>query len=251
MILALDIGNTFTKTGIFDKDILVFSEKTKTDSFTADNIKKYNITGCAISSVVPTAAERLINMINTNFGITPYVITYKSKLSLEINYKTPESLGIDRLCGAEGAYWLFSKKGLVFNKNEAIISIDFGTASTINIIRYPNLFTGGIIAPGIKMMFESLNRNTSQLPEAEFREYDSVIGNSTNSSIASGVINSTIGMIDRTRKYLSEKFGAEYIHFFITGGNAESIIPHLDFKFKYEPALVLIGVYSIYDRNKQ
>lgn len=251
MILALDIGNTFTKTGIFDNNKLVFGNKTKTENFSPGNFKEYSLTGCAISSVVPAAADAIINLIKTKLGITPYLISHNSEFSLKIEYETPGTLGIDRICGAEGAFRLFNTKGTSLGQNDIIISIDFGTATTINLIRHPNRFIGGIIAPGVRMMFETLNKNTSQLPEADFKEYGSLIGNSTNSAIASGVINTTTGLIEQTRKFLIEKFNAENIFIFITGGNAESIMPHLDFKYEYEPNLVLQGVYSVYTKNNK
>jgi type III pantothenate kinase len=251
MNLALDIGNTFIKAGIFDNGELVYTTKIKTNDFSPGFINNKLISGCAISSVVPSVANKVKDIIKADFNITPYLISHKSKFSLKIDYKTPETLGIDRLCGTEGAFRLFISKGNSLEVNNAIISIDFGTATTINIIHHPNIFTGGIIAPGIRMMLETLNKNTSQLPEVNLNGYEGLIGKSTNSAIASGVINSTTGLIEQTKKFLLESLNAKNVYTYITGGNAGSIIPHLNFKFEYEPDLVLKGVNSVFTMNNK
>jgi pantothenate kinase type III len=101
-----------------------------------------------------------------------------------------------------------------------------------------------MILPGIEMMFGSLQKNTDQLPSASERDYKNFIGTSTNSSIASGIINSHAGLINMLRNYLIKK-QAEEIKIFATGGNSERIIPYLNFDFDHERALVLIGINAV------
>lgn len=249
MILVLDIGNSFIKTGIFNRDELVFTKKVKTDSFSVDLFNDYSIDKCAISSVVPSATVYVKEMIGEKLHIIPSILTSKSKFSLKIDYSTPDTLGIDRICGAEGALKLFMEKYKTFESGKAIFSIDFGTATTINLIKHPGVFTGGIIAPGIRMMFEALNKNTSQLPDVDFSEYKKISGDSTASAIASGVLNSALGLIERTRYSLTGEIQAENIYTYITGGNAGSILPYLNFNYEYVPHLVLYGIYSALLQN--
>jgi len=249
MILTLDIGNTFIKTGVFKGSTPVFTVKAEPDHFPSLSFKDYQITGCAISSVVPSSTSTIIEIIKDKFGITPFLITSNSKFNLSVEYSTPGTLGIDRLCGAEGAFRILSDTGINLNKNEVIITIDFGTATTINLVKHPSVFAGGIISPGIRMMFDALNKNTSQLPDVNFDEYKNIIGDSTNSSIASGVLNATAGLIERTRTFLLENLKAEKVYTYITGGNAPAIMPHLNFEFTYEPNLVLHGINSVYLKN--
>lgn len=251
MILVLDIGNTFIKTGIFDGDKLLFSEKMDAKSFPSESLKNYPIELCAISSVVPSVTKTITAILKDQFHIDPYIISNSSDFEIKIEYDTPGTLGIDRVCGAEGAYKLLKSNNKHLEPEDVIVTIDFGTATTINLIRYPNIFTGGIIAPGIKMMFEALSRNTSQLPEVNFDEYKSIIGSSTGSAIASGVFNSTTGLIENTRAFLTGKLNSKNIFTYITGGNAELIIPRLDFKFTHEPNLVLYGIHSVLQRKKK
>ena len=175
-------------------------------------------------------------------------IHFLIKTNLTIDYKTPETLGIDRLCSAEGAFLLFknSEKYKNYKEGSYILSIDFGTATTINMIDYPGRFIGGLIAPGIDTMFESLKLRTSQLPLLSISNFVSTIGKDTKSSIASGIVTSVIGMIEKTINNLS----AQNVFVYLTGGNAKKIIPHLNFEFVYEEGLVLYGINALYEMNK-
>lgn len=252
MILTCDVGNTNIKTAIFHGDVIgeIRSFDNQNTFFNyIENLQPENI---AIASVVPSATEIILDFIKTNIGIIPLIISKDLRLNLAIDYESSETLGIDRICSAEGAFKLF-KNSRDFNKYSEktyLITIDFGTATTINIIRYPGIFSGGLIAPGINMMFNALSQNTAQLPIVNGNDFKLLIGKDTKTSIASGVINSILGMIEKTLKYLIENFNADYIRIFITGGNAEKIIPHIDnIDFENQKALVLIGVKAIFDNN--
>lgn len=175
MFLAIDIGNSRIKTGIFKNELL--SETSFQDEQSLlDLIKNNQIKEIGISSVVPEKSKNIIDNISKKNSIDPYIISKNSKFNLGIDYETPDTLGIDRICSAEGAFLLFKKKSKLFDEKTIIISIDLGTASTINVIKYPGIFIGGIIAPGINMMIDSLNKNTAQLPDAAFSDYKNFIG---------------------------------------------------------------------------
>lgn len=248
MILAIDIGNTNIKAGYFLQDelndVLIF--KTLDEFF--DSIKHYEFKGAAISSVVPALTERIEYFLEEKLRITPYIISKNSLINLKLDYKTPETLGIDRICSAEAAFDIFNN-GKSLKEGTFLSTIDFGTATTINIITPPRNFIGGLIAPGIKTMFDSLNSKTAQLPGLNFSDYRSLIGKDTNSSIASGIITTTLGMIEKTIKHLKEKYGAKYIKCFITGGNAKQVQSFLPNDFIYDEALVLKGVNIVYNLN--
>jgi type III pantothenate kinase len=97
------------------------------------------------------------------------------------------------------------------------------------------------------MMFKSLKNETAQLPRVKASEYKSLIGNSTKSSIASGVINATMGAIQRTTDYIKQKNSKSRVKIFITGGNAKFMLPYLSYDYVYEQGLVLYGIKAIYD----
>ncbi len=251
MFLAFDIGNTNIKAGLFHDDALIefkyFNKLSEIKSY----IKLKEIEQAAIASVVPSLTEKVSRILTANFGVSPFIIDKDSKFNLKVSYDSYETLGIDRICSAEGAFAIYGSSEEFKNYNEGtfILSVDLGTATTINIIRYPGEFTGGIIAPGISLMFNSLKSRTAQLPEAETDSYKNLIGKDTVSSIASGVINSSIGLIERTIGYLNSEMNAGEIKIFVTGGNAEKLISRFPFKFQYEKGLVLLGIKAIYSKN--
>jgi len=251
MLLACDIGNTNIKTGLFSNDKL--TEKmlfNNSESFIAylDTRSGHNF---AISSVVPELVKKIIDSTTVIKNFSPFIITKEVKFNLKISYDSPGTLGIDRLCSAEGAYYLYKKTEdyKYFNDKTYIVAIDLGTATTINIVSYPGEFKGGLISPGISMMFESLNCRTAQLPNVSEKYYSNYIGKNTGSSIASVVINSSIGLIKSTIDYLRFEMKAKELKIFITGGSAEKLLPYVNFKYKYVPELVLLGVKTIYDKN--
>lgn len=249
MILVCDIGNSFIKSAIFKDETLINYNVKKDFSSIRKFIKEKEISTVVISSVVPSKLKLLLKELSSFSSVKSSVIHKNLKYNLSIKYATPNTLGMDRICSAEGAFYLVktSRDSNSFKKDDYFISIDCGTATTINVIKYPNSFLGGLIAPGLDMMFSALHTQTAQLPRLTAKSYKSLIGNSTKASIASGVINSTVGIIHQTIISLPK----QPKKVFITGGNAKYIIPHLKFDVKYEKALVLYGIKAIYDKNKK
>lgn len=252
MLIAIDIGNTRIKAGKFDgtklSDFLSFTDVSLVTLY----LKPHAKDNVAIASVVPSKTKIIAENVKKITRHSPFIITKDIKTYLKISYETPETLGIDRLCSAEGAFYLYknSKKFKSYKKGTYILSIDFGTATTINVIEYPKKFVGGIIAPGIGMMFESLEQKTAQLPHLDVSSFKTIIGNDTNSSIASGVVTSVVGLIEKTINHLKQDKSAKAVHLYLTGGNAKKIIPHLNFDFVYEEGLVLYGVNALWELNK-
>jgi type III pantothenate kinase len=244
MFLACDIGNSKIKAGLFSENKLVESFCFQSIEQVADIYIGKNIPITGISSVVPESYYQLINFLDSK-SFHYHRISVDSRLNLKMKYKTPETLGSDRICSAEGAYLLNGK----MNEIEIILSIDFGTATTVNIVHYPGEFAGGVIAPGINMMGEALHSHTAQLPQVGFRDYRELIGDSTKSSIASGLINSSLGMIDRILNFIKGTYPNKTLKIFLTGGNAEKLVPYIDFDFVYEKNLVLYGIKAITDLN--
>lgn len=244
MFLACDIGNSQIKTGLFSDDKLLESDVFKSIDEVASVYSRNNISNTGISSVVPTTSEQFIKFLNHK-ALSYHLISVNSNLNLRIIYKTPDTLGIDRICSAEGAFSLNGK----MDKDEIILSVDFGTATTINVILYPDEFVGGVIAPGVNMMGDALHSYTAQLPRVSFTDFEDNIGNSTESSIASGLINATLGMIERVLDVIAKTYSTNNIKVFITGGNAEKIIPYIKFDFVFEKSLVLYGIKAVADLN--
>ncbi|MGE5497780.1 MAG: type III pantothenate kinase [Syntrophothermus sp.] len=254
MFLACDLGNTFVKMGVYDGSRLIKFFKKDYNSFQEIQLGGFGINEAAVSSVVPTRTVNVASFVKGQCGIDPYIITRKSLLNIRINYLTPNTLGIDRICSLEGALSLFNE-GSPLRKsweNVFIITVDLGTATTINVLKYHDGFTGGIIAPGLKTMARSLNSNTSELPEIDLiSDYNGFWGRDTRSSIASGIIHSTICLIERAVKNIETDNHSSEIWIYATGGNSDFIKPHLKLNnLNYVQGLVLYGVKSIYERNR-
>jgi type III pantothenate kinase len=252
MVLTVDIGNTNIKSGVFNlnelSDFRIHSSLNGLFLYIDNHPPKAVI----ICSVNPAVEAQMLKGLNER-KIDWSTITYKSRFNLLVDYKTPQTLGIDRLCSAEGAFFLFrnSEKYKSYMPDTFVLAIDFGTASTINVIEYPGKFTGGLIAPGIEMMFDSLQKKTAQLPQADVSGFTSTIGKDTNSSIASGVLTSVTGLVEGTINYLKKEKSAEEIVVYITGGNARKIFPHMNLRFSYVEGLVLYGINALKNINFQ
>ncbi len=251
MLLAVDIGNSNIKTGIFHDESLeefhLFTDPSEIFYY----LQKTTYKSVAVSSVVPAKLEAFKTICREKFNLEPFVINKFCKFNLKVEYESFETLGIDRLCACEGAFKIFRNKNDLsgYNEKTQILTIDFGTATTVNFIEYPGKFSGGIIAPGIKMMFQTLNLNTAQLPIVETGNYNGLIGKTTKSSIASGVINSCVGLIETAVNFLQTERSAGKINIYVTGGNAKAILPHLKMNYKYVEGLVLHGIKAVWDKN--
>lgn len=227
MNVLIDIGNTKVKTGLFDKDKLV-----STEIFSFTDLLNYllalPIDKLFFISVNPAKSKTLLELMK-NVNVECHEFTINSKLNICIP-ESYSSLGIDRVSSLEGAYHLSQKENL--------ITIDFGTATTINVLTRKN-FEGGVIAPGIATMFRSLNLETALLPRVSLKDYDSLLSITTTGSIASGVLNAQLGLISKVTENHKEH------EIFITGGNSIKIKDYLDFNYTHEPSLNLYGIYSL------
>jgi type III pantothenate kinase len=247
MLLTLDIGNTNIKSALFNgnqiSDFIVHSSISEALTY----IAKISFNFVAICSVNHLFEEKIQSYFSRT-GISFFRVNIESIFNLSIRYETPNSLGMDRICSAIGALDIATKENLLSN-NQYLITLDFGTATTINIISPSKEFIGGLIAPGINTMVKSLNEKTAQLPLPKMDSYSGLIGNSTNSSIISGVINSAIGLINEAVNYLYDISRIPPL-VFATGGNAGYILPHLKVKASFEEVLVLKGLKIVYELNK-
>jgi len=189
MLLAVDIGNSLIKFGLFDGAKLLdkTSSPTTPTEIDLDRFKKSQIHIVAVASVVPELTDVVRKTSQTALGVTPAFIDHSTDFGLKINYDPPESVGIDRLINASHAA---NKYGT------PVIVCSFGTATVIDVVSQNREFLGGIIAPGVKTMSEALRQTTAQLPPVEIEEPHSLIGNSTEAAISSGIVNGHVAMAE-------------------------------------------------------
>lgn len=255
MILVLDIGNTNVKYGIFDNDELVASWRISTNvARTSDEygmtlgslleqrgMSFKDIDACVMSSVAPALNYTFEHMCKYYLGKAPLVLSHKTDTGIEICYEHPSQLGSDRIVDVCSAYHLYGGPAIV---------VDFGTATTFNLVTKDGRYLGGAIAPGIKTATESLVSTAAKLPRIELEKPEDIIGKSTKSCMQSGIVYGYTGLVKyMVAKYkeLDEMKGAKVI---ATGGLCElvdSVEPDIiDIK---DRALALKGLKIIYDRS--
>jgi type III pantothenate kinase len=242
MLLAIDIGNTFTKFGIFYNDSLYRRTKIPTiRNQTAAEIYNSEIQpvhAIIISSVVPELKNVYLELSQNYYNLEPIFVDNTFDFNLKIKYFPPENLGVDRLVAAFAAT---EKYGV------PCIVCDFGTATTIDVVNSKREFLGGIIAPGMQTMAESLSLRTSQLPKIEIGKPETVIGNSTKKSIESGIYFGYIGLVNGIIERMAIESG-EMPKVVATGGFAKLIAESSAKITTVDDNLMLDGLNLIYAR---
>jgi len=218
MLLAVDIGNSAIKFGLFERETLTskFSIPTKRDA-TADEIKlavgdrlSPDIESAIVCSVVPEIDATMRSFIREAAGSDAVFVNNSFDFGLNINYEPLDSLGTDRLVAAYAAYQKYGAPCIVCS---------LGTATTIDAVGADRDFLGGVIAPGLEAMAEALHLKAPRLPKIETERPDRLIGTSTTQSIRSGVFNGYVAMVEGLIEGMrSEVSGTPTV--VATGGNA-------------------------------
>lgn len=254
MLLAVDIGNTNIALGLFDgKDLIqhwkIRSEQQKTTDeyeiillnlLSLAQLEAKSIRSVIISSVVPPLTPIFQSLSQDFLNINPLVVGPGLKTGMSILYENPQDVGADRVVASVAA---FDKYG-----GPAII-VDFGTATTFDVISKDGEYLGGAIAPGIQIAAEALYLKTAKLPRIEIKKPKNAIGRTTVTSMQSGLYFGYIGLISNIIDEISNELG-EGIKIIATGSFASQIYPDLVSIEYLDPYLVLEGLRIIHDRNK-
>jgi type III pantothenate kinase len=254
MLLAVDIGNTNIALGVFDGKKLIQhwkirSEQGKTSDeykiillnlLSPAHLKAESLQSVIISSVVPPLTPVFQNLSQDLLKINPMVVGPGLKTGMPILYENPQEVGADRVVASVAA---FEKYG-----GPAII-VDFGTATTFDVISKDGEYLGGSIAPGIQIAAEALYLKTAKLPRIEIKKPKNAIGRTTVTSMQSGLYFGYIGLISNIIDEISKELG-EDIKIIATGSFASQIYPDLASIEYLEPYLVLDGLRIVHDRNK-
>ncbi|WKZ73194.1 MAG: type III pantothenate kinase [Ignavibacteriaceae bacterium] len=248
-IVTVDVGNSKIKTGEFYNSELirtmVIDDPLEIKPFIYG--KRIEV---VISSVVPKTTSLLETILRNQSNTDVFLLNHSLDFGFSINYEPLQSLGLDRLSSVAGAKHLLEVESELHDY-DYVIAFDFGTATTVNILQVgkQSIFRGGMITPGLRIMNAALNNYTAKLPMLENYNIGSFIGNTTENSIRAGIINSSIGLVERTYDHFTGI--ADEVKVFMTGGYAPDVIPNLHIPFQHEPFLNLIGIYSVYSRNKR
>ncbi|MDE6061003.1 MAG: type III pantothenate kinase [Clostridia bacterium] len=255
MLLTMDIGNTNVKIGVFDGDKPVASWRVSTKAYrTADEygmvlydllrqcgVKFEDITAAVMSSVAPALNYTVEHMCDYYLHRKPLCVSHTTDTGIELCYDHPSELGTDRIVGAAAAYHFYGGP---------VIEVDFGSATTFNLVTGDGKFIGGAIAPGIMTATESLVTTAAKLPRIELTSPQNIVGRDTRSCMQSGIIYGYTGlvkyMVERYRE-LPEMKGAKVV---ATGGLSEIVAETEPSLFSVvDRALALKGLKYIYDKN--
>ncbi len=258
MFLAIDIGNTHTVFGVYKgsklvADWRVTSSHQRTEDEAGTQVKLFlqeagiqpkDIDGVGISSVVPNLTDIFASMAKKYFHHDPLLVDSSLPLGIKIHYEDPSSVGADRLCNAVAG---FAKYG------GPLIIIDFGTATTYDVIAANGDYLGGVISPGIETSAMDLHRRAAKLPKIELHFPKKMIGTDTVGSMQAGILYGALdameGTLNRLQAELKKREGKK-ARVIATGGFSQLMSQQSKLIEQWEPSLVLDGVRLIYESMK-
>jgi len=253
MVLVIDVGNTNTVLGVYDGDNLaanwrIESKKQRTaDEYmlfvrslmSASRLASETFTGAIISSVVPPLTATFIELVRKLLSVEPLVVGPGLKTGMSILYDNPKEVGADRIVNAVAAYERFA---------QGLIAVDFGTATTFDVISPRGEYLGGAIAPGLRIAHDALIYRASKLPRVELTAPARAVGKNTVESIQSGLFFGFVALVDgMVRRIAAElDFEAKVI---ATGGIAQAVTEATKTIEEVDEHLTLRGLKILYDRN--
>ncbi|MBQ7912312.1 MAG: type III pantothenate kinase [Clostridia bacterium] len=258
MIICIDIGNTNIKYAIYDKDELKVSFRVATDfrttsdeygaqligMLTAQGIGANEITGGIMSSVVPSLDYTIEKMCSLYLGIEPLHVAPGLKSGLNIRCDDSREVGADRIVNCVSAI-------VNYGENVPMIVVDFGTATTFNIISANNEFIGGVISPGIKGSLDSLVNGTAKLPRVEIEAPKSIIAKNTVTNMQAGIVFGFAGLTEYIVKRIKKELKAPKVKTIATGGFSKIIAKEIEGIDVVDKLLTLKGLKYLYDLNTQ
>ena len=255
MLLVIDIGNTNITLGLFEGETLTANFRMTTKiSHTSDeygllicdllnsrNIKKERIDDVIIASVVPGIMYSFTNGIKKYLDKKPIIVGIGTKTGIKIVTANPKEIGADRIVDAVAGYELYGGPILV---------IDFGTATTYDLILEDASFAAGITSPGIRISANALWRDTAKLPEVEIEMPDSILAKDTITSMQAGLVFGCIGQTEYIIKRVKEEANLSKMKVVATGGLGKIIADATPLIDVYDPELTMKGLRLIYLKCK-
>lgn len=254
MLLAIDIGNTNTVLGVFQGEALLHNWRLETkkertadewgiylkELFQFKDLKLNQITGVAISNVVPSMHRAMMDLCTKYIEKKPVVIGPDIKIDMPIGIDNPREVGADRIVNAIAAYHRYKSD---------IIIVDFGTATTFDYISKDGEYLGGLIVPGIGISAEALFQRASQLPRVDIVKPKHVIGKNTIECMQSGIYHGYIGLVDSVIEKMEAEIGRKTK---VIGTGGFSTLIQQDSKTIEETLefLTLEGLKLIFDWNQ-
>ncbi|MBN2232489.1 MAG: type III pantothenate kinase [Deltaproteobacteria bacterium] len=254
MILVVDVGNTHTVLGLFEGREMVDNWRIAThisrtedeygillkDLLLFSGISLGQVSGMVVSCVVPPMVVALEGLARKYLGVKPMVIGPGVKTGMPIQLENPREVGADRIVNAVEAYETW---------RQALIVIDFGTATTFDCVSARGEYLGGVIAPGLQISTEALFQRASKLPRVELVQPPAVIGRNTVQSMQSGIVNGYISLVEGLVARLATELGDDP-RVIATGGLAPLIGPLTEAIHEVDELLTLKGLVRLYEMNR-
>jgi len=255
MLLAINANNTNIKFAVYDGGTLKGAWRQHTSpARTADEylvwllqlmnmsgLKPSDIDGAIIATVVPPTLFNLKQLCKQYFGTTPLVVGEPGvDLGIRILMDRPQEVGADRLANAVGGNLLY---------REALIVVDFGTATTFDVVSAEGDYCGGVIAPGINLSLEALHGATAKLPRIAVERPPRVIGRDTLGAMQSGIYWGYVSLIEGVVSRIKAEWGAP-MRVLVTGGLAPLFFGATPVLEQLEPDITMRGLVEIYRRNR-
>lgn len=255
MLLAMDIGNTNIKVGLFEgkKQVQYYRISTSRDRssdeygmilvnlFTHNGYRLDMVHGVMISSVVPTVNYTIEHMCRAYLDQEALFLGPGVRTGINIKYENPRDLGSDRIANAVATYDIYGGP---------TIFIDFGTATTYGAVSEKGEFLGGAISPGVKLSADVLAGGAAKLPRVELEMPAEVVGRTTVSNIQSGLLFGIVGAVDYITARMKQELGAPDARVIATGGMARLIAQEARSIDEIDGLLTLKGLRLIYERNQ-
>jgi type III pantothenate kinase len=254
MLLVIDVGNTNTSLGVYDGAQLVAHWRLTTNR--ARTVDEYGvharnlfqladldfkaITAIAIASVVPPLNYTLKTMAETYFRVTPLFVDHTTDTGLKILYQPASEVGADRIVDAVAARKKYGAPCII---------VDFGTATTFDVINDKGEYLGGVITPGIMISSDALFARTAKLPRVDIKRPERVVGSSTISAMQSGLYHGYTGLVDGVLRKIMEEIGGKP-SVIATGGLAPLIATGSEFIQSVDETLTLDGLRLVYERSQ-
>ncbi|MDD6327681.1 MAG: type III pantothenate kinase [Lachnospiraceae bacterium] len=254
MLFAIDVGNTNITVGLFDGKKLIDTFRMTTgisrtsdeyglffgDWLTLHAMDESRIDAVIIASVVPNVMHSLTSGIIKYLHIQPVIVAPGIKTGINVMIPNPKALGADRLVDAVAAYELYGGP---------VIVIDFGTATTHDLVLADGSFHSGVTSPGIRLAASALWTGAAKLPEIEIRKPDSILAKDTVSSMQAGIFYGYIGQTEYIIRKMKEAAGLDNIKVVATGGLGKLISENTDTIDIYDANLTLQGLRLIFEKQ--